>query len=243
MAQTEFQQLTVLLLKAEGICRKNIRRFGNKPIVKNSDSRFEEAQSANPGLVIRDLSIKRQFTIETLEGARNAPSGETFAGEGRVIAAGRPSRTLRRLLRAPACLYHWRLGWLLGYRFLLLVHVGRRSGRRHRTVLEVVEYRPQTREAVVISAFGPNADWLRNIEAAPHPEVVIGSQRFTAVHRRLGADEAERVLAGYERRNRLAAPIIRAVLSRLLGWRYDGSAAHRRRLAAQLPLIAFRPQA
>lgn len=158
------------------------------------------------------------------------------------MAASRPSGTLRRLLQAPAYLYRWRLGWLLGHRFLLLVHLGRRSGTRHCTVLEVVEYRPETREAVVISAFGRNADWLRNIEAAPHPEVVIGSQRFTAVHRRLEADEAERVLAGYERRNRLAAPIIRGVLSRLLGWRYDGSAEHRRRLAAQLPFVAFRPQ-
>ena len=158
------------------------------------------------------------------------------------MAARRPSGTLRRLLRAPAYLYRWRSGWLFGHRFLLLVHLGRRSGRRHCTVLEIVEYRRERREAVVISAFGSSADWLRNIEAAPHPEVMIGSQRFIAVHRRLAADEAERVLAGYERRNRLAAPIIRAVLSRLLGWRYDGSAEHRRRIAAQLPFIAFRPQ-
>jgi deazaflavin-dependent oxidoreductase (nitroreductase family) len=158
------------------------------------------------------------------------------------MAARRPSGTLRRLLRAPAYLYRWRLGWLFGHRFLLLVHVGRRSGTRRCTVLEIVEYRPERPEAVVISAFGSNADWLRNIEAASHPEVMIGSQRFTAVHRRLGPDEAECVLAGYERRNRLAAPIIRAVLSRLLDWRYDSSAEHRRRLAAQLSLIAFRPQ-
>jgi hypothetical protein len=50
------------------------------------------------------------------------------------------------------------------------------------------------------------------------------------------------VLGGYEQRNRLIAPIIRWVLSRLLGRHYDGSEAHRRRLAAQLPFIAFRPR-
>ncbi len=93
-----------------------------------------------------------------------------------------------------------------------------------------------------MSAFGRNADWLRNIEAAPGPEVVIGSHRFAAVHRVLDADEATGVIAGYERRNRVVAPVIRSVLSRLLGWRYDGSDADRRRLAAQLPLIAFRPR-
>jgi hypothetical protein len=33
------------------------------------------------------------------------------------------------------------------------------------------------------------------------------------------------------------------VLSRFLGWRYDGSEQHARRRAAQLPVIAFRPAA
>jgi deazaflavin-dependent oxidoreductase (nitroreductase family) len=149
---------------------------------------------------------------------------------------------LRWLLRAPVYLYRWRLGWLLGRRFLLLIHIGRRSGRRHSTMLEIVEYRPGGPEAVVISAFGPNANWLRNIAANPNPEVVIGSQHFTAAHRFLDQDEAARVLAGYERRNRFAMPIIRAVLSRLLGWHYDGSDEHRRRVAAQLPFVAFGPR-
>jgi hypothetical protein len=40
----------------------------------------------------------------------------------------------------------------------------------------------------------------------------------------------------------LIAPIIRRVLSRLLGWHYDGSDDHRRRLAARLPFVAFRPR-
>jgi hypothetical protein len=48
------------------------------------------------------------------------------------------------------------------------------------------------------------------------------------------------VITGYEQRNRFIRPIIRAVLSRLLGWQYDGSNAARRRLVTQLPLIAFR---
>jgi deazaflavin-dependent oxidoreductase (nitroreductase family) len=150
--------------------------------------------------------------------------------------------TLRWLLRAPVYLYRWRLGWLLGHRFLLLIHTGLRSWRRHSTVLEIIEYHPEEQEAVVISAFGPNANWLRNIRANPNPEVVIGSQHFAALHRILDQDEAARVLAGYERRNRFAIPIIRAVLSRLLGWHYDGSDEHRRRVAAQLPFVTFRPR-
>jgi deazaflavin-dependent oxidoreductase (nitroreductase family) len=158
------------------------------------------------------------------------------------MSGPRLNRTLRGLFRAPAFLYRWRCGWLLGHRFLLLIHVGRRTRRRHRTVLEIVDYRRADHEAVVISAFGREADWLRNIERTQDPEVVIGSRHFIAACRVLDEDEAVRVLADYQRRNQVVAPIIRLVLSRLLGWRYDGSEAHRRRLAAQLPLIAFRPR-
>ena len=151
--------------------------------------------------------------------------------------------TLRRLFRAPAYLYRWRCGWLFGHRFLLLIQVGRRTGLYRDTVLEILEYRPEGPEVVVMSAFGPKADWLRNIEAGPCPEVVVGMRRFTADFRVLGPEETVQVIAGYERRNRIVAPIIRSVLSRLLGWRYHGSDNERQRLVGQLPFIAFRPAA
>jgi deazaflavin-dependent oxidoreductase (nitroreductase family) len=130
----------------------------------------------------------------------------------------------------------------LEMRLAAWIHVGRRTGVRCHTVLEVIEYRKEGPETVVMSAFGPNADWLRNIEATPGVEVVIGSRRFPAAHRVLDREEAVRVLSGYEQRNRFIAPVVRRVLSRLLGWHYDGSEEHRRRLAAQLPFIAFRPR-
>ena len=157
-----------------------------------------------------------------------------------AMATDRLSGALRWLFRAPVFLYSWRCGWLLGHRFLLLIHIGRHTGRRRETVLEIVEYRKEGPEAVVISAFGRKADWLRNIEASPHPEVIIGSQHFIAVYQFLAEDEAVRVLEGYQHRNRFIAPIVRAGFSWLLGWRYNGSEEHRRRLAAQLPFIAFR---
>lgn len=97
----------------------------------------------------------------------------------------RLSPLLRCLLRASAYLYRLKCGWLLGHRFLLLTHIGRRTGLRRYTVLEVVEYCNDGPEAVVISAFGAAADWLRNIEATPEPEVAIGSRYFPATHRTL----------------------------------------------------------
>jgi deazaflavin-dependent oxidoreductase (nitroreductase family) len=123
----------------------------------------------------------------------------------------------------------------------LLNHTGRRTGRRRQTVLEVVEYRREAQEAIVMSGFGPGAQWLRNLEAGGDPEVTIARRHFAADYRLLGVDEATRVLTGYLRRHWLIAPMIRMVLSRLLGWRFDGSLEQCRRAVTQLPLIGFRP--
>ncbi len=154
----------------------------------------------------------------------------------------RPNATLRRLLRAPAAIYRLRLGWLLGNRFLMLVHTGRRAGQPRRTVLEVLRYRKEIPEWTIMCAFGRNADWLRNIEAHQHPTIVVDSRRFTAAWRFLGEEEAAAAIADYERRNRFMAPVVRAGVSWLAGWRYDASDAARRRLAAQMPYVAFSPK-
>jgi deazaflavin-dependent oxidoreductase (nitroreductase family) len=155
----------------------------------------------------------------------------------------RPGALMRRVLRVPVFLYRWRLGSLLGHRFLLLTHVGRRSGRTHHTVLEVVRFDGDRCEAVVVSGFGRTSDWLRNLEAGSRACVEIARKRFAATFRELNNDDAVVVIADYERRNRLAAPIVRVVLSRLAGWRYRGTSDDRRRLVAELPLIAFSPSA
>jgi deazaflavin-dependent oxidoreductase (nitroreductase family) len=84
------------------------------------------------------------------------------------------------MFRMPVHLYRWRLGWALGHRCLLLTHIGRRTGVRHQTVLEVVEYRKEGPEVVVVNGFGPDSDWVRNIEAQPGEEVTIASLHFVA---------------------------------------------------------------
>jgi hypothetical protein len=83
---------------------------------------------------------------------------------------------------------------------------------------------------------------VRNIEANSHMEVDVRFQHFTAVHRILTAEEAVEVLRSYERRHWVIAPIIRWVLTQLLGWPYTGSDRDRIGVAAQLPLVAFRSQ-
>ncbi len=152
-----------------------------------------------------------------------------------------PAATVVKLLRAPTHLYDWHAGWLLGRRFLRITHVGRRSGRHYQTMLEVIGENQASREVIVIAGLGRSAQWYRNLLAHEAIEVAISRERFSSAHRELSESEAASVLAEYERRNRFIAPIIRRVLSWLVGWRYDGTKGARRRLVTQLPVIGLRP--
>jgi deazaflavin-dependent oxidoreductase (nitroreductase family) len=144
-------------------------------------------------------------------------------------------------LRAPAFLYDWNLGWLLGRRFLRLTHRGRRSGRSYRMMLEVIGEDRARHELFVMVGLGRSAQWYRNVVAGGAVEVAIGRERFSPTYRELESFEAVAVLANYERRNRLVTPVLRIVLSRLVGWRYDGSSLARERLVSERPILALRP--
>ena len=73
-----------------------------------------------------------------------------------------PGPISKRILRAPVALYEIGGGRLLGHRFLLLTHRGRRSGRIYRTTLEVLSWEPVKGEAIVKSGFGLRVNWYLN---------------------------------------------------------------------------------
>jgi deazaflavin-dependent oxidoreductase (nitroreductase family) len=151
-----------------------------------------------------------------------------------------PSPIVKRALHAPSLIFDAGLGWIFGHRFLRLAHAGRKSGRRYTVVLEVVRWRAG--EATVLAGLGRRAQWLRNLEAGGALELEIARERWPRPQFRvLDPDEAAATLSDYERRNRLVAPLVRQVLSRLAGVRHDGTDAARRRIVEALPLVAFTP--
>ena len=137
----------------------------------------------------------------------------------------------------PIYLYRFDLGWLLGHRFLLLVHRGRKSSLLHQTVLEVVLYDPSIRESVVLSAWGEDVDWYRNLQTCTALEIKTGRESYEPLQQFLSPEEADAALAIYERRHPWAARI----LGRLLGYPLGGSEAARRAFAESVRLVAFRP--
>ena len=126
----------------------------------------------------------------------------------------RPGRLALAVFRLPLPMYRRGWGWLLGDRFLLLVHAGRTTGKPHSTVAMVLSYGPHTHKAVICSALGKDTDWIRNIQAHPALKVQIGRESFTPDQRFLSADESAAVMVGFQRRH----PCRVRLLVSVLGW-------------------------
>jgi deazaflavin-dependent oxidoreductase (nitroreductase family) len=125
-----------------------------------------------------------------------------------------PKGFLRFVMRLPIPLYRLHLGWLLGKRFLLLEHLGRRSNEWRRAVIEVVDHDPQEESYVVAAAWGAHSDWFRNIQRTPGVYVTVSTHRFAALAQPISPSEAARHLKAYSVRSPAA---FKQIGSRLVG--------------------------
>ncbi|MEU8230479.1 nitroreductase family deazaflavin-dependent oxidoreductase [Actinoplanes sp. NPDC048967] len=156
----------------------------------------------------------------------------------RTIEPPGPPHGLRRLLlKAPLAVYRIGLGALFGHRLIRLEHVGRRSGRVHNVVLEVVDHDPVAGTLTVASGFGARADWYRNLLAHPRTRITVGNHRRTATARRLSSDEGARCMVAYARRHRRMG----RRLARFMGYEVDGSDQDFAALGRRLPFIRLEP--
>ena len=82
------------------------------------------------------------MTATTREGAR---------AERPLLGLRRqPGRLALAAMRVPRPLYQRGWGWMLDHIFLLIVHQGRKTGKRRETVAMALAYDPDTREAVAV---------------------------------------------------------------------------------------------
>ena len=147
-----------------------------------------------------------------------------------------PRGLFRWLARLPIWLYHSRLGWLLGDRFLLLTHTGRKSGLPRKVVLEVVHHDKDAHTYFVAVGFGENSDWYRNIMKTPEVTIQSGRRQLAACAERLPPEEAEHILMDYARLH----PVAIREIARVLGYRVDGTQADYAALGRIIPIIALR---
>ena len=148
-----------------------------------------------------------------------------------------PGRLALAVFRVPLGLYRRGRGWVLGHAFLVFTHVGRKTGRRYETAAMILSYDQRTGEAVICSAWGPNADWIRNLRATPAVEVRLGRETFVPDQHLLTDHEAFAVGADFQRRH----PWRMRLLSRVLGWGDLRSDAAIGEFVGTHPFVSFRP--
>jgi deazaflavin-dependent oxidoreductase (nitroreductase family) len=90
-------------------------------------------------------------------------------------------------------------GWerILGIRFIKITSKGRRTGRPHAVLVDILEHDLVRNTYYVQSAYGERADWVRNIKTNPVFEAQVGRTRFCASAERIPQSQAADVLLRY----------------------------------------------
>lgn len=154
---------------------------------------------------------------------------------------GRPSRLLKVAFDAPAVLYRIGLGWMLGKRLVAVTHRGRKTGQSRETVLEVL-FDPDSKESVVVSAYGTRADWYRNLRVQPALRVRTGRMDYVPEQRFLTADETREAAIEFSRRHPREVRLVPRVLPAIGAVVPKHSDSGPVDLLASLPMVAFRPK-
>ncbi len=150
-----------------------------------------------------------------------------------------PGNLLRFGLRLPIWLYRIKLGWLLGNRFLMLTHTGRKSGLPRQTVIEVVQHDKETDTFYVVSGWGKKSDWYQNICKSPSVTVRVGGRKFRASAKFIPLPKEIEIMEAYARDHPMA---FSELTSLFLGERMKPGTDAPRRVAEKMPMVAFQPE-
>lgn len=149
-----------------------------------------------------------------------------------------PGKVLRFGLRLPFWLYRLRLGWLLGNRFLMLTHKGRKGGFLHETVIEVARYDKETDTYYVVSGRGMKSDSYQNVQFFPAVTVDVGRRRFQAPVELILLAESIEIIEGYAHEHPLAFSELNLLF---LGEHMQPGKDAARRLAEKMPIVSMHP--
>jgi deazaflavin-dependent oxidoreductase (nitroreductase family) len=147
-----------------------------------------------------------------------------------------PKGLLAWLFRLPIGLYKMHLGGLLGDRFLLLTHTGRKTGCLRQTVVEVVQHDRASETFYVASGWGEKSSWYKNIMVHPQVTIQVGNKAYPALAERVSPERGALLMKDYARKH----PLALRELSRMMHYPFDGSEASAMIFGRNIPIIAFR---
>lgn len=122
--------------------------------------------------------------------------------------SGRPAAALRLLFKLPVAMHRLGLrGWerLVGARWMLITTTGRKTGKPHRVMVDVIGRNESSDTYYVAAAYGSNADWVRNVRAHSSVRAQVGPRDFAATVTPLSSFSTEALLTEFMRRNPMYA--------------------------------------
>ena len=119
-----------------------------------------------------------------------------------------PTGLARLIARFPILLYRFGLGWILGERFLLLYHLGRKSGKTRKVVLEVLHHEPRDGSYLIASGWGERSDWYKNLKASKTTEIEVAGRKIPVMASFLNEEEARRELERYAQKHPWASRLL-----------------------------------
>ncbi|MEZ5503472.1 MAG: nitroreductase family deazaflavin-dependent oxidoreductase [Halioglobus sp.] len=137
----------------------------------------------------------------------------------KIVEPVLPKGLKLKFFRAPLYLYRFKLGFLLGERFIRLKHWGRKSGNLRETVIEVIDQDKEKRKIFSASGYGEKSQWFKNISANHSVLVTLKNAEFGAIASILSEDEARKVLLRYAK----AHPKSIKAVARLSGYEMNGT--------------------
>jgi deazaflavin-dependent oxidoreductase (nitroreductase family) len=114
----------------------------------------------------------------------------------------KPNRFLKFFFKVPVWVHKMGFGgWerLIGAQWMLITTKGRKTGKPHDTMVDVMDYDKATDTYYIEAAYGARADWYKNIQSNPVFEAQVGRRKFKAQAGALTTEGAAEMLVQFYR--------------------------------------------
>lgn len=152
----------------------------------------------------------------------------------------RPSALLKFFFKTPLLLHKLGLsGWerLIGAQWMLITTIGRKTGKRRQTMVDVMDYNKTTDTYYIEAAYGERADWYKNIQSNPIFEAQVGRRKFKACAGTLSNEGAGDLLVQFYRQK----PAYTRSVMAMAGMKFKDE-TELRELGKNLMLLAVKPE-
>ena len=148
----------------------------------------------------------------------------------------RPGRFLLFFFRMPAILYRIGLGFLLPMQ-MLLTTIGRKTGKPHRVVVDIVKHDKDKDIYFINAGWGLRSDWFRNLIANPNVQVQIARRKFSGRATVLPLKEGGDILVEFINQH----PNYVRLMMRIIGIEIRFNEEEIRSLVSEMPIVEISP--